>query len=61
MKEVLTVLVYRLLYKKLPRGEESLLIYYQTNPDQVEKLNNKIMSELQLVADGKINIDEVLQ
>lgn len=44
--------------QEAPRGEESLLIYYQTNPDQVEKLNNKIMSELQLVADGKINIDE---
>ncbi len=41
-----------------PRGEQNLLILYQTNPEQVEKLDAKIMSELQLIADGKIDIDE---
>lgn len=44
--------------KDAPKGEQSLLIFYQTNPEMVNKLDAKIKSELKLVADGKINIDE---
>ncbi len=40
-----------------PRGEEALLVFFQTNPDQVAKLNGKVKSELRDIVDGKINID----
>lgn len=43
--------------KNAPRGEEGLLVFFQTNPDQLEHLNNKVKTELKEIAEGKINID----
>lgn len=43
---------------RAPRGEESLLVFFQTNPEQLDHLNAKVKSELKQVADGTINIDE---
>lgn len=43
---------------RAPKGEESLLIFFQTNPEQLDHLNAKVKSELNQIAEGSINIDE---
>ncbi|MDO5016939.1 MAG: insulinase family protein [Porphyromonas sp.] len=41
-----------------PRGEATLLIFFQTNPDQLDHLTNKVKTELGEIVAGNINIDE---
>lgn len=41
-----------------PRGEETLLINFKTDPNSTDKLNNKIKEELKKVAAGEIDITE---
>ena len=43
---------------RAPKGEESLLVFFQTNPEQLDHLNAKVKSELNQIAEGSINIDE---
>lgn len=39
-------------------GEQTVLIFFQTNPEQLDHLNAKVKDELNKVVDGSINIDE---
>lgn len=43
---------------RAPRGEKTLIIFYQTNPEQLATLNAKIKDELQKIVAGTIDIDE---
>lgn len=43
---------------RAPRGEQTLLVFFQTNPEQLAHLNAKVKDELNKIAAGTINIDE---